>query len=171
VHQRTSSMGSRSRLSRGFDLVGRPVCVIGWCGPMSIDEIVLPITEPETEWVRGRALQKMSPQRDHARVQMKLAGALDGWARGRGEVGTEWRFRIALAGEPRRPLVPDIAFVASERLRALPTTTFKFRHSRQPSQSKSCRPTTIPATWRVRSSFICAQAVRSSSSSIRKRGP
>ncbi len=50
---------------------------------------------------------------------MKLAGALDGWARGRGEVGTEWRFRIALAGEPRRPLVPDIAFVASERLRGL----------------------------------------------------
>lgn len=39
--------------------------------------------------------------------------------RGRGEVGTEWRFRIAVPGEPRRPLVPDIAFVAFERLRGL----------------------------------------------------
>jgi hypothetical protein len=28
---------------------------------MELDEIVLPETKPETEWVRGRALQKLSP--------------------------------------------------------------------------------------------------------------
>ena len=86
---------------------------------MAIAEIVLPPTKPETEWVRGRALRKMSPTRNHGRLQMKFAFALDGWARGRGEVVTEWRFRIALPGEARRPLVPDVAFVAAERLREL----------------------------------------------------
>lgn len=86
---------------------------------MHAPEIVLPITQPETEWVRGRALQKMSPQRNHARVQLAFGSALSDWARGRGEVGTEWRFRIAVPGEARRPLVPDIAFVAVERLRGL----------------------------------------------------
>lgn len=86
---------------------------------MALEEIVLPITDPETEWVRGRALQKMSPKRNHARVQLAFGSALANWARGRGEVGTEWRFRIAVPGEARRPLVPDIAFVAFDRLRGL----------------------------------------------------
>jgi Uma2 family endonuclease len=86
---------------------------------MPLDEIVLPDTEPETEWVRGRALQKVSPNRDHSRLQTKIAAALDLWSRGRGEVGTEWRFRIALHGEASRPLVPDISFVRLERLRGL----------------------------------------------------
>lgn len=82
-------------------------------------EIVLPITKPESEWIRGRALQKMSPTRDHSRLQTELAGALNHWARGRGEVGTEWRFRISPQGEVRRPLVPDVAFVSDDRLRGL----------------------------------------------------
>ena len=86
---------------------------------MPIEEIVLPLTKPETEWVRGRALRKVSPTRDHARLQSKLTIALDAWAGDRGEVGTEWRFRISVPGEPRRPLVPDVAFVAREKLRGL----------------------------------------------------
>jgi Uma2 family endonuclease len=86
---------------------------------MPTDEIVLPETKPETEWVRGRALRKMSPTRDHSRLQTELAIALNAWSRGRGEVGTEWRFRVAVPGEPRRPLVPDVAFVANEQLRGL----------------------------------------------------
>ena len=84
---------------------------------MAIDEIVLPITDPETEWVRGRPLQKVSPRRNHARLQMKFATALDAALGTLGEAGTEWRFRIAVPGEPRRPLVPDVAFVAFELLR------------------------------------------------------
>jgi Uma2 family endonuclease len=86
---------------------------------MPVHEIVLPETKPETEWVRGRALQKVSPQRDHSRLQGALSIQLDRWAAGRGEVGPEWRFRIAPPGEVRRPLVPDVAYVSNERLRPL----------------------------------------------------
>ena len=83
---------------------------------MSIHEIVLPDTEPETEWILGRAVQKVSPYRTHAKLQLRFGAALAAWAEGRGEVGTEWRFRIAPPGEIRRPLVPDVAYVAKERL-------------------------------------------------------
>ncbi len=86
---------------------------------MPLDEIVLPITQPETEWVRGRALVKMSPTRNHARIQMRIASAFDAWAGAFGEVATEWRFRLAPDGEVRRPLVPDVSFVRNERLRPL----------------------------------------------------
>jgi Uma2 family endonuclease len=79
-------------------------------------EIVLPETKPETEWVRGRPLQKVSPRRTHARLQGALTMRLDRWAVGRGEVGPEWRFRVAPPGEVRRPLVPDVAYVSNERL-------------------------------------------------------
>jgi Uma2 family endonuclease len=86
---------------------------------MPLHEIVLPETKPETEWVRGRPLQKVSPQRTHSRLQGALTIALSAWADGRGEVGPEWRFRIAPPGEVRRPLVPDVAYVSNERLRTL----------------------------------------------------
>ena len=83
---------------------------------MLYDEIVLPETKPETEWVRGRALQKVSPTRNHGRLQLVFAAALDAWSAGRGEVATEWRFRVAPPGEARRPHVPDVAFVRSDQL-------------------------------------------------------
>jgi len=79
-------------------------------------EIVLPQTKPETEWVRGRALQKVSPTYRHAALQLVMATALRAWSRGRGRVGTEWRFRIAPPGEVRRPLVPDVAYLSYDRL-------------------------------------------------------
>jgi Uma2 family endonuclease len=50
---------------------------------------------------------------------MKIAIALEAWSHGRGEVATEWRFRIAPPGESSRPLVPDVAFVFIDRLRGL----------------------------------------------------
>lgn len=84
-----------------------------------LHEIVLPHTKPETEWVRGRGLQKVSPQRAHARLQLAFGEKLNHWAAGRGEVGTEWRFRVAPPGEVRRPLIPDVAYVSNERLRPL----------------------------------------------------
>ena len=86
---------------------------------MALHEIVLPETKPETEWVRGRALQKVSPQRDHSLLQRELTIQLAFWAKDRGEVGPEWRFRVAPPGAVRRPLVPDIAYISNERLRAL----------------------------------------------------
>ncbi|MBV8198045.1 MAG: Uma2 family endonuclease [Candidatus Eremiobacteraeota bacterium] len=86
---------------------------------MPLHEIVLPETKPESEWVRGRALQKVSPQRAHSMLQKVLMFALDRWAAGRGDVGAEWRFRVAPPGEIRRPLVPDVAYVSSDRVRDL----------------------------------------------------
>src|SRR5665213_3316687 len=72
---------------------------------MSLHEIVLPETKPETEWVRGRALQKVSPKFRHGSLQGQLYMALWTWADegGHGRVATEWRFRIAPPGrEPTR---------------------------------------------------------------------
>lgn len=80
------------------------------------EEIVLPETQPETEWVRGRALQKVSPTYPHASLQLVIGSARREWARGRGRVGTEWRFRVNPPGEPVRPLVPDVAYLAYARL-------------------------------------------------------
>ena len=79
-------------------------------------EIVLPETKPETEWVRGRALQKMSPTYRHSALQTLMVIALHAWAEGKGRVGTEWRFRIAPPGEVVRPLVPDVAYLSYGRL-------------------------------------------------------
>jgi len=61
--------------------------------------VVLPETKPETEWVRGRLLQKVSPQRTHSWLQGALTAELTRWADGHGHVGPEWRFRVA---PPRR---------------------------------------------------------------------
>jgi Uma2 family endonuclease len=82
-------------------------------------EIILPETTPETEWVRGRPLQKVSPTRGHGRLQLRFAQALERCAAEFGQVATEWRFRLAPKGSTRRPLVPDVAFVRNERLREL----------------------------------------------------
>ena len=83
---------------------------------MSIHEIVLPETKPETEWILGRAVRKVSPFRTHGMLQATMCSALAAWADGRGDVATEWRFRPAPAGEIRRPLVPDVSYVSDARL-------------------------------------------------------
>jgi Uma2 family endonuclease len=81
---------------------------------MSQHEIVLETTKPETEWVRGRALRKVSPTYRHGLAQRLIASELGAWAvaGGRGRVATEWRFRVTPPGEPTRPLVPDVAYLS-----------------------------------------------------------
>jgi len=84
---------------------------------MSIHEIVLPETKPETEWVRGRALQKVSPTYPHGVLQLELGSLLRTWAaNGHGRVSSEWRFRVAPPGKVVRPLVPDLAYLSYEAL-------------------------------------------------------
>jgi Uma2 family endonuclease len=84
---------------------------------MSIHEIVLPETKPETEWVRGRALQKVSPTYPHGALQLELGSLLRAWAaNGHGRVSSEWRFRVAPPGQVVRPLVPDLAYLSYESL-------------------------------------------------------
>jgi Uma2 family endonuclease len=85
----------------------------------AIREIVLPETKPETEWLLGRPVQKVSPTRRHALLQLAVGIRLRAWAGGLGEVGTEWRFRIKPPGEITRPLVPDVAYVSYERMMPL----------------------------------------------------
>jgi Uma2 family endonuclease len=80
-------------------------------------EIVLPQTRPQSEWVRGRPVQKVNGTYEHAALQAELAVVLRPWARGRhGRLATEWRFRVTPAGELTRPLVPDLAFRSYDAL-------------------------------------------------------
>jgi len=81
-------------------------------------EIEVPETKPATEWVNGRALQKMNPRERHSRSQGAFLAALLLWSReaGSGRVGPEWDFRLAPPGEPRRPLVPDVAYLSYDRV-------------------------------------------------------
>jgi Uma2 family endonuclease len=81
-------------------------------------EIEVPQTKPATEWVNGRALQKMNPRERHGRAQGAFLVALLEWSRkyGSGRVCAEWDFRLAPPGEPRRPLVPDVAYLSYARV-------------------------------------------------------
>ncbi len=79
-------------------------------------EIVVPDTEPPTEWILGRAVQKVSPKRKHGFIQIWLGARLQQWAHGRGTVSSEWQFRLAPPRELVRTLVPDIAYLSLERI-------------------------------------------------------
>jgi Uma2 family endonuclease len=87
---------------------------------MALREIVLPETKPETEWVGGRALQKVSATYRHAALQGLIFAALREWADAGsyGRVGTEWRFRVGPPGAVIRPLVPDVAYLSYAALPA-----------------------------------------------------
>jgi Uma2 family endonuclease len=79
-----------------------------------------PFEEPEIELLRGVELPKVSPRRRHAVLQRLLAALLADWVGDRGEVGTEWRFRlIETPDADRTMLIPDIAYVSVDRMRAL----------------------------------------------------
>lgn len=70
---------------------------------------------PEIEYLNGRPHPKVSPKRTHALVQFALALVLRRCGGAIGNVATEWRFK--LSGDTE--LVPDVAFVSFDRLRAL----------------------------------------------------
>jgi Uma2 family endonuclease len=85
---------------------------------MSLFEIELPPTKPETEWVRGRAVQKLTAGYDHAILQRLFLTALGSWADDGeyGRVAPEWGFRVAPPDGIVRPLVPDIAYLSYDTL-------------------------------------------------------
>jgi len=87
---------------------------------MSLHEIVVTETKPETEWVRGRALQKVSPTYSHSQLQGLLLMRVMSWVEQTqlGRSGVEWRFRVTPPGEVTRPLVPDVSFISFEALAA-----------------------------------------------------
>jgi Uma2 family endonuclease len=81
-------------------------------------EIVLPETKPETEWIDGRAVQKVMPNYDHALLQRRIGSRVGQWVEetGLGRAGTEWRFRVAPPDAVVRPLVPDVSYVSYDAL-------------------------------------------------------
>jgi Uma2 family endonuclease len=79
-------------------------------------EMVVPEGKPAFEWILGRPVQKVSPKRRHSLLQAFFAIVMSAWAKGRGEIGTEWRFRLEPPGEDIRPFVPDVAYLSYERM-------------------------------------------------------
>ena len=93
--------------------------ILGQRSAMLVHEIVLPEAKPDYEWVRDRALQKVSPASPHSFVQSAILRIVDHWCSERqiGCVGPEWRVRILPEGsDERRPLTPDVAYFSFERL-------------------------------------------------------
>jgi Uma2 family endonuclease len=73
-------------------------------------------TRPNTEWILGGPVQKVSPQRQHGKLQGELYVRLAPWADGRGTAATEWRFWLQPPGEEARYLIPDVAYLSYGRL-------------------------------------------------------
>ncbi len=84
---------------------------------MSISSpVVLYETRPNTEWILGGPVQKVSPKRSHGKLQGELYLRLSPWADGRGTAATEWRFWLRPPGEEARYFVPDVAYLSYTRL-------------------------------------------------------
>jgi Uma2 family endonuclease len=115
---RTPEAAARPACTKLFgDLSGTGLNVID-CREMSLFEVEVPETKPETEWVRGRPLQKLSPTYEQSVLQKILLRALAAWAEEGefGRVAPGWRFRVAPADDIIRPLVPDIAYLSYDEL-------------------------------------------------------
>ncbi len=76
--------------------------------------------KPEFEYLDGEAFRKVSPVRTHSMVQQAIGEAIRRCARGAGQAGPEWRFRVGAADGTKTSLMPDVSYVSLERLRALP---------------------------------------------------
>lgn len=94
--------------------------MIGWCETMPIITEVLS-EAPVNEVLDGRVYRKMSPNSRHARVQGLLMAILERCGGHLGIAGTEWDFRVGVVDESNTFLVPDVAFVRFERLKAIAT--------------------------------------------------
>ncbi len=79
-------------------------------------ELGIPEVKPAIESIRGRWIQKVSPQSRHSVVQSRVSALLVAWASRRGQVGSEWRCYFLPEGERWSSLVPDVAYFSFERL-------------------------------------------------------
>lgn len=77
------------------------------------------VDPPRFEYLNGRPHAKVSPRLWHAQVQLSIGQILLSLARGRGKVGTEWRFLLGEVDRTYTEFVPDVAYVSNERLSAL----------------------------------------------------
>jgi Uma2 family endonuclease len=74
---------------------------------------------PEIEYLDGRAHPKVSPKYKHGIVHFAMARIIHAAAGERGRVVLEWRLHVGGLDGSETSFVPDIAYVAAERLRAL----------------------------------------------------
>jgi Uma2 family endonuclease len=74
---------------------------------------------PEIEYLDGQAHPKVSPRTTHAVVQFAVARLLYAAAGKRGRVATEWDVRPGRVDGSETKFVPDVAYVARERLAEL----------------------------------------------------
>ncbi len=79
-------------------------------------ELGIPEIKPAIESIRGRWVQKVSPQSRHSVLQARVGALFTMWAGRRGHVGTEWRCYFLPKGERWSSLVPDVAYFSFERL-------------------------------------------------------
>lgn len=71
--------------------------------------------KPYKELYDGVVHAKVSPQRIHGKVVVRLSRLLDDWGGSRGDVASEWRVYLAEG----ITLVPDVAFISDDRLAPL----------------------------------------------------
>ena len=79
----------------------------------------IPETQPATELIDGRLVQKMSPKRRHQELEMRWTLAFRAWGGERGGAYHEWRHEFRAPGHSFASLVPDIAYLSNESLEAL----------------------------------------------------
>lgn len=76
--------------------------------------------QPEIEYLDGAAHRKVSPKLSHGIVQRILSAIIADIAGDRGIVATELRCHPGSTGGRPTSFVPDISYVAFERLKAVP---------------------------------------------------
>ena len=82
---------------------------------IKLGEMQIDYDPPETEWIAGRAAPKVSPNRKHGKLQLRIGALLERLGGAFGEVASEWR--IHLPEEPEKTsLLPDVAFVSHARM-------------------------------------------------------
>ena len=72
--------------------------------------------KPYIEYHAGRLVRKVSSNTWHSLVMLAMGTILRRCAGGRGRVGPEWHFDMSVQLGTKTILVPDVAFVARERL-------------------------------------------------------
>lgn len=75
------------------------------------DTLAAPQTKPGSEILFGTVVRKVSSSFRHGVLQRRMGTLLADWAGNRGAVGSEIEFRIGPPNEPRRSLLPDVAYV------------------------------------------------------------
>lgn len=75
---------------------------------------------PEIEYLDGHPHPKVSPKTTHSMVQGALGALLRSCGRALGYSGPEWRFEPGAIDRTPTELVPDLAFVAKQRLLDVP---------------------------------------------------